>query len=74
MEDLLGAKTDGWMKRAGYVPSPNRGVDDQAVAALLLADADATLVELQTALKKRSGLQVSTQHLWRVDLPPFSAR
>jgi len=59
-------KRTGRMERAGYVPGPKRRVDDQVVAALLHAHADATLVELQAALKKKSGLRVSTQHLWRV--------
>ena len=59
-------KRTGRMEREGYVPGPKRRVDDQAVAALLRADADATLVELQAALRKQSGLHVSTQHLWRV--------
>ena len=56
----------GRMERAGHVPSPRPRVDDQAVAELLRAHADTTLVELQAELKERSGLSVSTQHLWRV--------
>ena len=59
-------KRTGRMERASYVPGPKRRVDDQAVAALLRADADATLVELQAALKKKTGLSISTQHLWRI--------
>lgn len=59
-------KRTGQMERVGYVPGPKRRVDDQAVAALLRAHADATLVELQAALHKKCGLHISTQHLWRV--------
>lgn len=59
-------KRTGRTERASYRPGPKRGIDEQALAGLLGARADATLVELQADLEKQSGIRVSTQHLWRV--------
>jgi hypothetical protein len=49
-----------------YRPGAKRRVDEQAVAELLGSHPDATLVELQAGLEHKTGLRVSTQHLWRV--------
>src|ERR1039458_9003144 len=59
-------KRTGRTERASYRPGPKRRIDEQALAGLLRARADATLVELQADLEKQSGIRVSTQHLWRV--------
>jgi len=58
-------KRTGRMERPNYRPGPKRRIDEQVLAGLLREQADATLVELQAELKKKSGLHFSTQHLWR---------
>src|ERR1019366_6074242 len=58
-------KRTGRIERPSYRPGPKRRIDEQVLAGLLRDHADATLVELQAELKKKSGLRVSTQHLWR---------
>src|SRR5208337_1644174 len=59
-------KRTGRMERPSYQPGPKRRIDEPLLAGLLRDHADATLVELQAELKKKSGLGCSTQHLWRV--------
>jgi transposase len=59
-------KRTGRIERPNYQPGPKRRIDEQLLAGLLRDHADATLVELQAELKKKSGLGFSTQHLWRV--------
>ena len=59
-------KRTGRIERASYRPGPKRRIDEQLLAGLLRDHADATLVELQAELQKKSGLGCSTQHLWRV--------
>ena len=59
-------KRTGRIERSSYRPGPKRRIDEQVLAGLLRDHADATLVELQAELKKKSGLRFSTQHLWRV--------
>jgi transposase len=54
------------MERAGYRPGAKRRIDEPALAELLRSQPDATLVELQAGLEHKTGLRVSTQHLWRV--------
>src|SRR3974390_715307 len=58
-------KRPGRTERPTYQPGPKRRIDEQLLAGLLRDHADATLVELQAELKKKSGLGFSTQHLWR---------
>jgi transposase len=59
-------KRTGRMERARYRPGPKPRIDEPVLAGLLRDQADATLIELQAKLEKKSGLRVSTQHLWRV--------
>ena len=59
-------KRTGRMERPSYRPGAKRRIDEQALAGLLRSHADATLVELQAELENKTGLRVSTQHLWRV--------
>ena len=59
-------KRTGRMERPGYRPGAKRRIDEPALASLLRGHADATLVELQAELEHKTGLRVSTQHLWRV--------
>ena len=59
-------KRTGRIERATYRPGPKRRIDEQVLAGLLRARADATLVELQADLEKQAGIRFSTQHLWRV--------
>ena len=59
-------KRTGRMERPSYHPGAKRRIDEQALAGLLRSHADATLVELQSELESKTGLRVSTQHLWRV--------
>lgn len=59
-------KRTGQSQRPSYQPGPKRRIDEPVLAGLLRTHADATLVELQAELEKKSGLLVSTQHLWRV--------
>jgi transposase len=59
-------KRTGRMERPSYRPGAKRRIDEQALAGLLRSHADATLVELQSELESKTGLRVSTQHLWRV--------
>jgi transposase len=59
-------KRTGRMERPSYRPGAKRRIDEQALAELLRSHADATLVELQAELESKTGLRVSTQHLWRV--------
>ena len=59
-------KRTGRMERPRYRPGAKRRIDEQALAELLRSQPDATLVELQAGLEHKTGLRVSTQHLWRV--------
>jgi len=59
-------KRTGRMERPSYRPGAKRRIDEQALAGLLGSHGDATLLELQAELENRTGLRVSTQHLWRV--------
>ena len=59
-------KRTGRMERPGYRPGAKRRIDEQALAGILRSRPDATLVELQAALENKTGLRLSTQHLWRV--------
>jgi transposase len=59
-------KRTGQMERPSYRPGAKRRIDERALAGLLRSHADATLVELQAELESKTGLRVSTQHLWRV--------
>jgi transposase len=59
-------KRTGRMERPGYRPGAKRWIDEPALAELLCSQPDATLVELQAGLEHKTGLRVSTQHLWRV--------
>lgn len=59
-------KRTGSSERPSYAAGRKRRVDEKAVAAILRSDSDATLVEIQSALENKTGLRVSTQHLWRV--------
>ena len=59
-------KRTGQMERPSYRPGAKRRIDEQALAGLLRSHPDATLVELQAGLEGKTGLRVSTQHLWRV--------
>jgi transposase len=56
----------GRMERPGYRPGAKRRIDEQALAELLRCRPGATLVELLVELENKTGLRVSTQHLWRV--------
>src|SRR5208282_5309527 len=60
-------KRTGRFERPRYRPGPKRRIDESALAGLLRDQADATLVELQAKLEKKSGLRYSTQHLWRAE-------
>lgn len=59
-------KRTGRMERPSYRAGAKRRIDEQALAGVLRRHADATLVELQAELEHKTGLRVSTQHLWRV--------
>jgi transposase len=59
-------KRTGQIERPSYRPGAKRRIDEQALAGLLRSHPDATLVELQAELENKTGLRVSTQHLWRV--------
>lgn len=59
-------KHTGRMERPSYRAGAKRRIDEQALAGVLRRHADATLVELQAELESKTGLRVSTQHLWRV--------
>jgi len=59
-------KRTGRMERPGYRPGAKRRIDEPALAGILRFQPDATLVELQAELENKTGLRVSTQHLWRV--------
>ena len=59
-------KRTGRRERARYRPGPKPRIDEPVLAGLLRDHGDATLVELQAELQKKSGRGFSTQHLWRV--------
>jgi transposase len=59
-------KRTGRTERPRYRPGPKRRIDEAALAGLLHSQPDATLVELQAELESKTGLRVSTQHLWRM--------
>jgi transposase len=59
-------KRTGRMERTTYKPGPKSRIDEATLSELLRVHADATLLELQAELEKKSGLRFSTQHLWRV--------
>ena len=59
-------KRTGRMERPGYRPGAKSRIDEQALAGILRSHPDATLIELQTELENKTGLHISTQHLWRV--------
>jgi transposase len=59
-------KRTGRMERPSYRPGAKRRIDEKALAGILRSQPDATLVELQAELESKTGLRVSTQHLWRV--------
>ncbi len=56
----------GRVERPSYRPGAKRRIDELALVGLLCSHPDATLVELQAELDHKTGLRVSTQHLWRV--------
>jgi transposase len=59
-------KRTGQVECPTYRHGPKSRIDEQVLSALLRARPDMTLPELQMELEKKSGLHVSTQHLWRV--------
>jgi len=59
-------KRTGQVEQTAYRHGPKSRVDEQILSDLLGAQPDMTLPELQRALVQKSGLQFSTQHLWRV--------
>jgi transposase len=59
-------KRTGRMERPSYRPGAKRRIDEPALAGILHSQPDSTLVELQAELERKTGLRVSTQHLWRV--------
>jgi len=59
-------KRTGRMERPSYRPGAKRRIDEPALGRILRSHPDATLVELQAELESKTGLRVSTQHLWRV--------
>jgi transposase len=59
-------KRTGQMERPGYRPGAKCRIDEQVLSELLRSHPDATLVQLQAELENKTGLRVSTQHLWRV--------
>jgi transposase len=58
-------KRTGRMERPSYRPGAKRRIDEDALARLLHSHPNATLVQLQAGLENKTGLRVSTQHLWR---------
>ena len=59
-------KRTGRMERPSYRPGAKCRIDELAFAGILRSQPDATLVQLQAELESKTGLRVSTQHLWRV--------
>jgi transposase len=59
-------KRTGRMERPSYRPGAKRRIDEPALAGILRSHPDAALVDLQAELEGKTGLRVSTQHLWRV--------
>jgi transposase len=65
-------KVSAARKRTGQIEQPpyrhgrKSRIDEEVLSALLRECPDMTLPELQAELEKKSGLHVSTQHLWRV--------
>lgn len=59
-------KRTGQVERPAYRHGPKSRIDEQVLSALLRARPDITLPELQAEFENKSGLHVSTQHLWRV--------
>lgn len=59
-------KRTGQVEQPSYRHGPKSRVDEQVLSDLLSARPDMTLPELQREVTNKSGLQFSTQHLWRV--------
>jgi len=59
-------KRSGEVERQRYRPGPRSRLNQEVLARLLTANADWTLRELQSALKKRTGVGFSTPYLWLI--------
>lgn len=59
-------KRTGQMELPAYRHGRKSRIDEEILSALLREHPDMTLPELQAELEKKSGLHVSTQHIWRV--------
>ena len=59
-------KRTGKVEQPAYRHGPKSRIDEQVMSALLHDRPDMTLPELQAAFENKSGLHVSTQHLWRI--------
>jgi len=57
-------RRSGQAERSPYRPGPRSQLDREVLAQLLTDNADWTLRELQSALKKQTGVGFSTSYLW----------
>lgn len=59
-------KRSGQVERQSYQPGPRSRLNREVLASLLAANADWTLCQLQSALKKRTGVGFSAPYLWLI--------
>ncbi len=57
-------RRSGQVERPSYRPGPRSQLDQEVLARLLTDNADWTLRELQSALKKQTGVGFSVPYLW----------
>ena len=64
MEDFRGPQAQRSVERSSYRPGPRSQLDQEVLARLLTDNADWTLGQLQSALKKQTGVGFSASYLW----------
>jgi transposase len=57
-------RRSGQVERRSYWPGPRSRLNEEVLAGLLTDNAEWTLRELQSALKKQTGFGFSTPYLW----------
>ncbi len=59
-------RRSGLIERQGYRPGPRNRLDQQVLARLLAEHSDWTLRQLQSGLKKQTGVGFSAPYLWLI--------
>jgi len=59
-------KANHQIERKPHTPGPKSRLDREVLAAIVAAQPDATLTEIQAELQRRSQLHMCTVYIWRV--------